>query len=78
MKCVACGQSECVPGLLDRAIGFQPGVTGWRMFSSFFRVRSVACLNCGFITSYLSETDTEALRLKADDQQRLRVTTAQK
>ncbi len=67
MKCVACGQSECVSGLLYDA-WFQPRLGSWRSYFTFFRVRSVACLNCGFIASYLSETDAKALRLKAAEQ----------
>jgi hypothetical protein len=65
---MACGQSECVSGLLRDALSFQPKATSWRSYFTYFRVQSVACLNCGFIASYLSETDAKALRLKAAEQ----------
>lgn len=64
-SCVACGSKDLCFGYLGGGINF---FIPSNIFTvNGFKTRSYVCLNCGFITQYISQDKLEKIKKKMGD-----------
>ena len=67
-KCAACGQANLISGFMHYGYWFQPHKRAWWAFEPWLAVRTVACVDCGFIASHLPPSYIQELRPKMAEQ----------